>query len=65
VSTVIKVERVRLNARDVVLEPGRQVEYSLEQVDYVSQDAKVLLRVQRICQEMRLGNPLKIDLEAV
>jgi hypothetical protein len=42
---------VRLNARDVVLEPGRQEEYSLEQVDYISQDVKVLLRVQRIHQE--------------
>jgi hypothetical protein len=58
-------DRVRSNARDIVLEPHRQVEYSLEKVDDVSQDGKVLLRVQRIRQEMRLGNPLKIDLEAV
>jgi hypothetical protein len=49
----------------MVLEPCRQVEYSLEKVDYVSRDVKVLLRVQRICQETRLGNLLKIDLEAV
>jgi hypothetical protein len=62
---VIKVEIVRLNARDVVLEPGRRVEYSMEQVDYASQDAKVLLQVQRIRQETQLGNPLEIDLEAV
>jgi hypothetical protein len=64
-STVIKVEIVRLNARNMVLEPGWQVEYSLEQVDYISQDVKVLLRVQRICQETQLGNLLEIDLEAV
>jgi hypothetical protein len=62
---VMKVEIVRLNARDVVLEPDWKVEYSLEQVDYVSQDGKVLLRVQRIRQEMRFGIPLEIDLEAV
>jgi hypothetical protein len=61
----MKVERVGLNARDVFLEPGRQVEYNLEQVDYVLQDAKVLLQVQRICQETWLGNLLEIDLEAV
>jgi hypothetical protein len=61
----MKVEIVKLNARDVVLVSGRQVEYNLEQVDYVSQDAKVLLRIQRIRQETRLGNLLEIDLEAV
>jgi hypothetical protein len=65
VLSVMKVEIVKLNARDVVLEPGRQVEYNLEQVDYVLQDVKVLLRVQRIRQETRLGNLLEIDLEAV
>jgi hypothetical protein len=61
----MKVEIVKLNARDVVLEPGRQVEYNLEQVDYVLQDVRVLLRVQRIRQETRFGNLLEIDLEAV
>jgi hypothetical protein len=65
VSMVIEVEIVRSNARDIVLKLLRQVEYSLEQIDYVSQDVKVLLRSQRIRQGMWLGNPLEIDLEAV
>jgi hypothetical protein len=55
----IKVEIKRLNVKDEVLEQPQIVEYSLEQLDYVSQKEKVLLQIiQRIYQGMWLESQL-------